>query len=119
MRRVLVVLVVYGSLVAVQPSWAVEPGFRLQVAPAVIYKVDDQQTRTPDVDAQRAAMKKLSFLVGKWSGEARTFRVPGQPVELTQTEEVEYKLDGLILIIEGVGRTKSDGRVVLQALGIL
>ena len=26
--------------------------------------------RTPDVQAQRTAIKKLSFLVGKWSGEA-------------------------------------------------
>ena len=25
-----------------------------------------QQPRVPDLDAQRAAMKKLEFLVGKW-----------------------------------------------------
>ncbi|HXW54171.1 MAG TPA: hypothetical protein VEJ67_00380 [Candidatus Cybelea sp.] len=40
-------------------------------------------------------------------------------MELLQTEEAQYKLDGLILVIEGVGRTKSGGRPVLQAFGII
>src|SRR5215510_11249893 len=78
-----------------------------------------QQLHTPDLDSQRAAMKKLGFLVGKWSGEARISRGPGDPLELVQTEEVHYKLDGLILIIEGVGRNKADGKLALQALGFL
>jgi hypothetical protein len=78
-----------------------------------------QAPRAPDVGAQRAAMKKLAFLVGKWSGEASVFRGPGQTGELSQTEEAQFKLDGLILEIEGVGRTKSDGKVALQALGLI
>jgi hypothetical protein len=73
----------------------------------------------PDMASQRAAMQKLAFLVGKWSGEARLQREGGEPLELIQTEEAQYKLDGLILMIEGIGRTKSDGRVALQALGIV
>src|SRR5271167_4974724 len=77
-----------------------------------------QQPHTPDLDAQRAAMKKLDFLVGKWSGEARRWLAPGDPVVMTQTEEAQYKLDGLLLTIEGVGRTK-DGKPALQALGII
>lgn len=40
-------------------------------------------------------------------------------MELIQTEEAQYKLDGLILIIEGIGRTKADGQVALRALGII
>lgn len=73
----------------------------------------------PDLAAQRAAMQKLSFLIGKWAGEASVLRGPGEPVELLQTEEASYKLDGLILLIEGVGRSKSNGQPVLQALGII
>jgi len=73
----------------------------------------------PNLDAQRAAMKKLSFLVGEWSGEASVLRGPGVFAELVQTEAAEYKLDGLVLMIEGVGRTKSDGKLVLQALGFI
>ena len=72
---------------------------------------------TPDLDAQRAAMKKLEFLVGKWAGEARMLRGPGEPVVMIQTEEAQYKLDGLVLQIEGVG--KVDGKPALQALGIV
>jgi hypothetical protein len=64
-------------------------------------------------------MKKLSFLVGKWSGEARILRGPGESVELAQTEEAQYKLDGLVLMIEGIGRSKSDGKLALQALGMI
>lgn len=78
-----------------------------------------QTPRVPDLEAQRAAMKKLDFLVGQWSGEARILRASGEPLELVQTEEAQYKLDGLILTIEGIGRTKSDGKAALQAFGIV
>jgi len=77
-----------------------------------------QMPRTPDLNAQRNAMKKLEFLIGKWQGEARMVR-GDESVELIQTEEAQYKLDGLVLMIEGVGRRISDGQAVLQALGIV
>jgi hypothetical protein len=78
-----------------------------------------QLPRVPNLEAQREAIKKLGFLVGKWTGEARLLRGPTESVELIQTEEVQYKLDGLIVVIEGVGRTKSDGQSLLQAFGII
>jgi hypothetical protein len=78
-----------------------------------------QPPRAPDLESQRAAMKRLSFLVGKWSGDARVRRGPGDPLELIQTEAAEYKLDGLLLLIEGIGRNKADGKIALQALGII
>jgi hypothetical protein len=74
---------------------------------------------TPSLEAQRTAMTKLAFLIGKWSGEASVLRSPGQFAELSQTEEVQFKFDGLLLLIEGVGRLKSDGTPVLQALGLI
>lgn len=78
-----------------------------------------QHPRSPDVEAQRAAMKKLDFLVGRWTGDARISRGAGDTTELLQTEEAGYKLDGLVLLIEGTGRRKSDGAPVLQALGVV
>jgi len=79
-----------------------------------------QQTpRTPNLEAQRAAMKKLDFLVGEWSGHASAARGPGVIVELEQSEVAQFKLDGLVLMIEGVGRNKSDGQFALQALGLI
>jgi hypothetical protein len=35
-----------------------------------------QPIRTPDIEAQRAAMKKLDFLIGQWAGEASVLRGP-------------------------------------------
>ena len=58
------------------------------------------------VDAQREAMRKLSFLAGTWTGPVTVVRGP-QPIHLTQTEQVEYKLDGLVMLIEG---RSTDGR---------
>jgi hypothetical protein len=78
-----------------------------------------QLPRVPDLETQREAMKKLGFLVGKWAGEARLLRGPAESVELLQTEEAQYKLDGLIVVIEGIGRTKSGGQPLLQAFGII
>jgi hypothetical protein len=73
----------------------------------------------PNVELQRTAMKKLDFLVGQWSGEGRAFRATGETVQFTQTEAVEYKSGGLILMIEGVGRKNPEGMIVLQALALI
>ena len=73
----------------------------------------------PDLAKQRAAMQRLSFLTGSWSGEAHVQRGAGEPVTLKQTENVEYKLDGLVLVIEGTGRAQIDQQPSLQALGII
>ena len=68
---------------------------------ALLSPAGAQSPRSPRIEAQREAMKKLEFLVGKWSGEARVQRGPGDALELIQTEEAQYKLDGLVLLIEG------------------
>jgi len=78
-----------------------------------------QPANRPDVNVQREAMKKLAFLLGQWSGEGRMLRPPSEWIDFTQTEHVEYKLDGALLVIEGVGRAKADGRPMLQAYGIV
>jgi hypothetical protein len=78
-----------------------------------------QTPRAPNVETQRTAMKKLEFLVGDWSGEATVLRGGGQFAEMAQTESAQFKLDGLVLMIEGVGRTKIDGAPALQALGLI
>ncbi len=64
-------------------------------------------------------MKKLDFLPGNWAGEAWLLRGPGLSVDMIQTEKAEYRLDGLVLLIEGLGRAKSDNSPVLQALGVI
>ena len=53
-----------------------------------------QQPVSNSVDMQHEAMRKLSFLAGHWSGPVTIVRGPGEALHLTQTENVEYKLDG-------------------------
>jgi hypothetical protein len=53
-----------------------------------------QTPKTPDIEAQRAAMKKLEFLVGEWSGEASALRAGGQLVDLAQTESARFNWTG-------------------------
>jgi len=70
------------------------------------------------VGAQREAMRKLSFLAGRWSGSVTIVRGPGEPLHLTQTEDVEYKLDGLVLLIQGQS-TSAEGKVLFSALATI
>ena len=73
------------------------------------------QPSRPNINAQRKAMERLAFLVGTWSGDATTIR-PNQTIRVKQTEQVAYKLDGLILLIEGTGRNPDSGEVLFRAL---
>ena len=72
----------------------------------------------PNVAAQRDAMKKLGFLEGKWSGDGTVVRGPGEPMKLRQSEDVQFKLDGLVMVVEGTGRN-AGGQVVFRALATI
>jgi hypothetical protein len=77
-----------------------------------------QQPPSNSVDVQGEAMRKLSFLVGHWSGPVTIVRGPGEPLHLAQTEDVEYKLDGLVLLVQGKS-TSADGKVLFSALATI
>jgi hypothetical protein len=78
-----------------------------------------QPIHQPNLEKQRVAMQRLSFLVGSWSGEAHVNRGAGGLITLAQTEKVQYKLDGLLLVIEGTGQAQTEQQPSLQALGII
>ena len=77
-----------------------------------------QQPGPNSIDAQREAMRKISFLAGHWSGPITVVRGPGEPLHLTQTEDVAYKLDGLVMLVEGKS-TDADGKVGFSALATI
>jgi hypothetical protein len=60
--------------------------------------------------AQRAEMKKLDFLLGQWQGEGWIEMGPGQRHTFRQTETVQSRVDGLVLMIDGLGKDKAPGR---------
>jgi hypothetical protein len=68
----------------------------------------------PDLGAQAAAMKKLEFLKGTWTGEATMMMGP-QPLKLNITDDVQFKQDGLLLVLERIGRDAA-GKVIFSAL---
>jgi len=74
-----------------------------------------QQPPSKSVETQREAMHKLAFLAGRWSGPVTVTRGPGETLHLTQTENVEYKLDGLVLLVEGKS-VGADGKTQFEAL---
>jgi len=77
-----------------------------------------QQPVSNSAEVQREAMRKLSFLAGHWSGTVAIARGPGEPLHLTQTEDVEYKLDGLVLLVQGKS-TSADGKVMFSSLATI
>jgi hypothetical protein len=77
-----------------------------------------QQSGSNSVEVQREAMQKLSFLAGRWSGPVTITHGPGESLHLTQTEDVEYKLDGLVMLVEGRS-TDADGKVEFSALATI
>ena len=83
----------------------------------------------PSADAQRpgagaavdSAMAPLAWLIGEWEGEAVAFSRAGASPG-TSRESVEGRLNGRVLIMEGIGREPSadgKGRVVHHAAGFL
>ena len=75
-----------------------------------------------DIEAKRtAAMKKLDFLVGTWKGKGWII-LPSGREPFTVTEKMERKLDGQIVVVDGLGKSKDEKtgkeRIVHQAYGI-
>lgn len=77
-----------------------------------------QRSASASVAEQHAAMQKLSFLAGRWSGPATVVAGPGRTLHLTQTEHVQYKLGGLVMLVEG-NSTESSGKTVFSALATI
>jgi hypothetical protein len=82
---------------------------------SMAFGISAQQPNSDTVEAQRQAMQKLAFLAGRWSGPVTIALGPGDPLRLTQAENVRFKLDGLVLLIEGQS-AGADGTAQFQAL---
>ena len=57
----------------------------------------------PDIAAQRAAMARLDWMAGAWEGTGWTLSPDGTRWAFRQTEKVESRLNGAVLVIEGRG----------------
>ena len=81
-----------------------------------------QQPR-PTGEANREALKALDYLVGQWKGKATMTFGPDRKEVFKQTEDVEYRLGGTIMVIEGTGRGKLPGKdeegIVFNAFAVI
>lgn len=68
-------------------------------------------------------MRKLDWLVGEWKGEAVVLGGPGKGETALQTERVQSRQGGKILVVEGLGKKKladgTAGEVVHDAFGVI
>jgi hypothetical protein len=68
----------------------------------------------------REQMNSLSQLAGQWHGNATITQPGGVVVHVAQEETIEYKLDSLLLQVEGVGRNKTDlSSISFHALALI
>lgn len=58
----------------------------------------------------RREVAKLEFLVGNWRGEGWMEFGPGRRQPFTSREEVQLKLDGVLLLLEGIHHTRIPGQ---------
>ena len=68
-------------------------------------------------------MSKLEWLGGDWKGEATVVGGPGKGEIALQTERVQFRQGGKILVVEGLGKKKladgTAGDVVHDAFGVI
>ena len=88
------------------------------VAAMLLAPLCSLHAQAPPLDPAHAAeMKKLDWLVGEWKGEAVFQMGPDQKATVAQSERIEKRVGGTVLVIEGLGQ--ADGRVVHEAFAIV
>lgn len=77
------------------------------------------QPQIPSPEVYRDAMKRFAFMEGEWSGEGWMEMTPGQRHTFTQTERVEFRQEGTILMVVGQGLGPAGERKVHDAFGVI
>src|SRR5687768_14127962 len=76
--------------------------------------------QAPAPEAVKLEMKKVAYMAGRWSGEANVKQRNGSTVKVLQEENIQFKLDGTVLLIEGTGKSTEAGNpVVFNSLAIV
>jgi len=74
-----------------------------------------QSTETDSIS--KSKISRLEFMTGSWEGTGWMMGRDGTKSEFNQSEEIRFKLDSTMIIVEGVGT--SQGKIVHNALAIL
>ena len=85
----------------------------------VIGFISLKSSAQPSETVAKEKMKAFAFWAGHWQGEGSIQMGPGEPKKSTVDEQLDFKLDGTVLLIEGVGKSVPGNAIVHHALGIL
>lgn len=69
--------------------------------------------------SQDTSFNGLDALIGKWEGSGWMRLPDGTRVEFNQTEDIYPKLDGKLIVVNGLGRDKVTNEKVFEAFGII
>ena len=72
-----------------------------------------------DSTTKKRAMSRLSMLAGTWEGSGWASAPDGSRQEFVQSEIIEEKLDGIALLVHGLGKSKESGEIIHNALAII
>jgi hypothetical protein len=75
-----------------------------------------------NLDSMHEHMGAVEFMVGEWAGEGWVATGQDGPQKISSHETVEARLDGLVLVIEGVSESLEEatlGEKVHHAVGVL
>lgn len=73
----------------------------------------------PDFSKEvQAAMSNVSVMAGKWEGDGWRSSPKGEKSFSHTVENIEWKLDKTLLVLEGLGK-KEGGQIVHNAYGVL
>jgi len=101
MRRALLLLAVPACLLAVEPAWASQPDFHLQVVPAIVYKVDDPgNSRTSSfvfdiavICSTDCALTPISASVELSTGRSAVERQEWTTEMLAKIKNIRYRIE--------------------------
>ena len=75
--------------------------------------------RAQDPAAERLEkMSQVKFLVGQWKGTGWML-IDGKKEYFDQTESITSKLDGGVIVVDGLGKVPQTGRVIHNAFAML
>lgn len=73
--------------------------------------------------SNKEKMQIFDFWIGRWQGDGSMRMGPGEPKKSSVDEHIQAKLDGMVLLIEGIGKTTdavtNQETVVHHALAVL
>lgn len=80
-------------------------------------------TAQPSETVAKEKMKPFAHWAGRWQGEGSMQMGPGQPKKSMVDENIEFKLSGTVVLIEGIGKSLEDPsgepKIVHHALAVL